>query len=125
MCESHAGCTLINFHGLWNGHGKLDTEDRLKQSLKVRKFLDGLNAKRSVLMGDFNLLPDTESLAILEKGMKNLIKDYGITSTRSHYYKKEIKFADYALVSPDINIKKFEVLQDTVSDHLPLLLEFN
>ena len=122
--KAHNECTLINFHGLWNGKGKTDTEDRLEQSRKVRKFMDELNGKRTILCGDFNLLPDTESLAILEKGMRNLIKEHGITSTRSHYYKKEIKFADYALVSPDINVKHFEVLQDPISDHLPLFLEF-
>ncbi len=57
--------------------------------------------------------------------MRNLIKEHGITSTRSHHYTKPVKFADYAIVSKDLDVIKFEVLQDPVSDHLPLLLEFN
>lgn len=57
--------------------------------------------------------------------MQNLISDYEIASTRSHYYIKPIKFADYAIVSPDISAIYFEVLPDVVSDHLALFLEFN
>lgn len=116
--------TIINFHGLWNGGGKGDSEDRLNQSRNIRKFIDGLETQHVILIGDYNLEPDTESIAILAKGMRNLITEYGITSTRSHYYSKPVKFADYAIVSPEVKIEKFAVLQYPVSDHLPLLLEF-
>ena len=68
---------------------------------------------------------DTESMKVLEKGMRNLVKDYGVTSTRSHFYKKRGKFADYILVSPEVEVKDFKVLQESVSDHLPLYLEFD
>lgn len=116
--------TVVNFHGLWTGGDKKDTPERFEQSKKVKRFLnDAPGAK--VLCGDFNLLPDTESVAILEKGMRNLIKEHGITSTRSHFYDKEPKFADYIMVSPEIKVKDFRVLQDPVSDHLPLYLDFS
>lgn len=115
--------SIINFHGLWNGKGKSDTEDRIEQSKKVKACMDGLPG-RKILCGDFNLLPDTQSIAILEEGMRNLVKEYGVTDTRSSLYTKPLRFADYTLVSPDIEVKNFEVLQDVVSDHLPLLLEF-
>ena len=83
------------------------------------------NDLEKILCGDFNLLPNTESLAILSEDMKNLVKDFDITSTRSKLYTKPEKFADYILVSPDVSVKKFTVMQDEVSDHLPLLLEFD
>jgi hypothetical protein len=117
--------TLLNLHGLWNGKGKTDTEDRLKQSEKVQDFIDNYVDASMVLAGDFNLKPDTKSLELLEKGKRNLIKEYGIKSTRTSYYKKPEKFADYVLVSPEIEVKHFEVLPDEVSDHSALLLEFN
>lgn len=116
--------TIMNFHGLWNGKGKTDTDDRIEQSKNIRRFMDALVGDRKILCGDFNLMPDTQSLAILAEGMRDLIKEYGVTSTRSHFYAKEIKFADYALVSPGIHIKDFKVLNDAVSDHLALYLEF-
>lgn len=117
--------TIINFHGLWNGRGKTDSPDRIEQSKKVREFVETRAKGKVILVGDFNLEPQTESVAILERGMRNLIKDHGITSTRSHHYAKPVKFADYAIVSKDVEVDKFEVLQDPVSDHLPLLIEFN
>ncbi|HVZ59122.1 MAG TPA: endonuclease/exonuclease/phosphatase family protein [Patescibacteria group bacterium] len=115
--------TIMNFHGLWNGQGKTDTPERTLQSENIKKFLDQISEPK-ILCGDFNLEPNTKSLAILELGMRNLVKEYNITSTRSSYYTKLIRFADYILVSPDIKVKEFRVLPDEVSDHLPLYLEF-
>lgn len=115
---------IINFHGLWNGKGKTDTEERLNQSKKIKEFVDSLLGEK-ILCGDFNLLPDTKSLEILEQGMSNLIKVYGITSTRTSLYTKPVRYADYVLISPDIKVENFTVLPDEVSDHCPLFLEFN
>jgi endonuclease/exonuclease/phosphatase family metal-dependent hydrolase len=82
-----------------------------------------------IICGDFNILPDTESVAILENGMRNLVKEFAIESTRTPLYRHynnpdEPNFADYVFVSPDVNVMKFTVLPDVVSDHSPLLLEF-
>ncbi len=115
--------TILNFHGLWNGQGKFDCEERLEQSRKIVEFLQTLEGE-VILCGDFNLLPDTESIAMIENtGLRNLIKEYGITSTRTSFYKKPEKFADYFFVSKGITVKDFRVLEDEVSDHAPLYLE--
>jgi len=116
--------TVANFHGLWNGRGKTDTDERLEQSRKVKKFLDTMSGKR-ILCGDFNLSPDTKSLGILEKGLVNLIKENGIFSTRSSLYTKQNKFADYMLVSPEVVVEKFNVPNIEISDHLPMELSFH
>jgi endonuclease/exonuclease/phosphatase family metal-dependent hydrolase len=123
--ENDQEYTVINFHGLWNGEGKTDTHDRLNQSRKIKEFVKTRAKGKVILVGDFNLEPNTEGLAILEKDTCNLITKNGITSTRSHYHKWPNRFADYALVSNDVHVIRFEVLQDQVSDHLPLLLEFS
>jgi endonuclease/exonuclease/phosphatase family metal-dependent hydrolase len=115
--------TLMNFHGLWNGKGKTDTPERLTQSDNIATFLQTL-ATPVVFCGDFNLLPDTESIKKIEdSGLRNLIKEYGITSTRTSHYDKSEKFADYIFVDKKFEIKDFKVLSDEVSDHSPLLLE--
>jgi len=116
--------TIINFHGLWDCRGKIDTVDRLDQSQKIKDFIDNKAEGKIILVGDFNLNPDAKSLSIFEDKMRNLIKDYDVSSTRSCLYKKPEKFADYVIVSKDVDVVRFEVLQDVVSDHLPLLLEF-
>jgi hypothetical protein len=114
---------VANFYGLWNGVGKFDTEDRLGQSHKIKDFLDARNEDYKIIVGDFNLLSNTKSLGILEDGMRNLIKEYSVTSTRTSFYKKSERLADYALLSPNLIVKNFEVLADEVSDHSALLLE--
>jgi len=115
--------TVINFHGLWTGKGKTDTEDRLLQSKNIVAFLKEIKGE-IILCGDFNLLPDTESIKILEDaGLRNLIKEYGITSTRTSHYTKPERYADYIFVSSGIKVTDFKVLPEEVSDHHALCLE--
>ncbi len=113
---------VINFHGLWNGKGKNDSPDRLEQARLIKEFLEQTNQPQ-ILCGDFNLSPDTQSMSMLDPLMVNLIKTHGIASTRTAFYPRQIRHADYVLISPDIKLNKFEVLGDEVSDHSPLLLE--
>lgn len=119
--------TICNFHGLYKeGTDKKDTPERYAQSRKIKTFLNQTNGAK-ILCGDFNLTPETEALSILEKGMINLIIKYGITSTRSplyRHYKTGLRFADYVLVSPDVNVRDFKVSDVEISDHLPMILEF-
>ena len=115
--------TILNLHGLWNGKGKGDDDDRLRQSEKITAFIKSLGHP-VVLCGDLNLLPDTESIKMLEDaGLRNLIKEYGITSTRTSHYAKPEKYADYVFVSDSIEVKDFRVLPEEVSDHAALLVE--
>ncbi len=114
---------VMNFHGLWNGKGKGDAEERIQQSQKIISLLKRFQGD-VILCGDFNLLPDTQSIKILEEsGLKNLIKEYKVTSTRTKYYDKSEKFADYIFVSEGVRVKEFRVLPDEVSDHAPLYIE--
>lgn len=119
--------TVINFHGLWTGTepgvGKKDSPERLEQSDRILEFTNKLQ-NPFILCGDFNLLPDTESLRKFEDaGLRNLIREFGIISTRTNLYTKPIKFADYAFISKDITLKDFKILPDEISDHAPLLIE--
>ncbi|MBN1778900.1 MAG: hypothetical protein JW816_01645 [Candidatus Buchananbacteria bacterium] len=117
--------TVANLHGLWQqGSQKMDTPERLTQSKIVKEFIKKQIGSK-ILVGDFNLRPETKSIEMLDEILKDLIKEYNITSTRSKFYQKEIKYADFAFVSLDVNVQDFQVLSDPVSDHLPLYLEFD
>jgi endonuclease/exonuclease/phosphatase family metal-dependent hydrolase len=114
--------TVVNVHGLWNGQGKTDTDARLAQSKAIRNFTDSVSGLK-IICGDFNLRPDTESIAIIEQGMHNLIKENNILSTRTSLYGKDEKYADYIFTSPEIDVKDFKVMPEEVSDHAALYLE--
>ena len=116
--------SVVNFHGLWNGRGKGDSDERIEQSRKILEFLAG-RREPFVLCGDFNLLPGTESLRMIEAaGLRNLVAEFGVRSTRTSLYARREKFADYVFVSEGIEVRDFRVLPDEVSDHAPLLVEF-
>ena len=118
-----------NAYSIWNLHGKfvnLDKKDypeTIAQSNNLKKFIQSEQGKR-ILCGDLNLAPDTESIGILERiPLRNLVREYGITSTRTEYFKFPEKFADYIMPSSEVVVKDFRVLEDVVSDHYPLLLD--
>lgn len=122
--------TIGHLHGVSRPGTKLDTKERIEQSRKIVAFLKTQPGPK-ILCGDFNLMPETGSIAMIERaGMRNLIKDFGIKDTRgklNHDRRPSPPqyFADYAFVSPEIKVKRFEVPAVLASDHLPMILEFS
>lgn len=118
---------VCNIHGTSYPAEKYDTEDRINQTKEILAFLKGRPGKH-IIMGDFNLFPDTTSVALFEEaGYKNLIKEYNIDTTRNEiawvkYPDNKHLFADYAFVSTDVDIVDFQVPKNEISDHLPMEL---
>ncbi|MCR4306036.1 MAG: hypothetical protein NUV73_03055, partial [Candidatus Daviesbacteria bacterium] len=121
--------TILNVHGAAFPGNKLDTKLRLEHSQKLKEFLNSKQGAK-IIAGDFNLLPETQSIKILEDNLRNLIKEFNIQRTRSKlspfYGRSDFqKFADYTFVSRGIHVKDFEVPKVDISDHLPMVLEFS
>jgi endonuclease/exonuclease/phosphatase family metal-dependent hydrolase len=98
----------------------------VEQSRAIRRVLDAHDGPVA-LVGDFNLLPETESVHLLEDGLRNLVIERGIPSTRSRlnpYFgtPQEQPHADYAFVSPGLRVAEFQVPDLQISDHLPMIL---
>lgn len=116
--------SVCNVHGIPHPWHKLDTLERIEQSKVIIDYF--LNEKRVVIGGDFNLLPESQSVKMFErKGYRNLIGDYAIKSTRNHisldlYPDNPQYYADYAFTSSDIDVIDFIVPAAVVSDHQPL-----
>ena len=116
---------VISIHGIWTGKGKDDSPERLSQSEALLKIADSLPGEK-IIIGDFNLNPNTQSLALLSARYRNLISEYGIATTRSDLYDKKqiMPLADYCFVSGGVKVKDFQVPNTEASDHLPLILDF-
>ncbi len=118
---------IVNFHGI-PVHDKLDTPETIQTSQGI---IDMLKEKEGlkIVGGDFNVLPDTKSISMFgNAGYKRLIKEYNIPTTRNELawerFPAKLFFSDYIFTSPELQIQSFEVPNMIVSDHLPLLLEF-
>lgn len=132
--------SIINVHGtsrqrvqgvFLDADEKRDFPARLRQSEGLFQFAQ-LQTSPVIIGGDFNILPDTESLDIFRRaGFRDLISEYGVTTTRNHYawdrYPESRRYyhSDYVFVSPGISTPRFEVSQTEISDHLPVFLEID
>ncbi len=125
--------SIANVHGKSRPGHKLDTDVRIKQSGKIINFFRNKKGPK-IIGGDFNLMPQTKSVKMFEEmGYRNLVKEFRIKSTRNRFTWEQFKgkkdfvkqyFADYVFVSKDVKVKNFEVPNVGISDHLPLILEF-
>ena len=114
---------IINVHGIWQGGIKKDTEAKIEQSRRIIELVNK-NEGRKIICGDLNLNSDTECIKMIENlPMRNLIKEYKITSTRTSLYTKNDRLADYVFVDNGIEIINFQVLPDEISDHAALELD--
>lgn len=127
---SHANAsamTIAHMHGLRDPAGKGDTPAREEQALALAGLIERLwpGDEGLVVCGDFNVLPDSATFKILARlGLSDLVTGNGLVDTRTSYYLKQGRFADYMLVTPEVKIAKFEVVATPeVSDHRALLLD--
>lgn len=116
---------IMNTHGHWDVSGKNDTPNRLEQSNIINTFIETLGSTPKILVGDFNLNPNTESIKLIEKYFINLVKTHDIETTRTDLYTGEDKHADYVFISSEVFLNTFKIMPDVVSDHFPLLLDFD
>ena len=119
--------TVAQMHGLREVAGKGDTPARDAQTQALIKLIGRVwsAGERLVVCGDFNVLPDSRMFSELAAlGLTDLITSRGHADTRTSYYEKPGRFADYLLVTPDIEVISFDaVAEPEVSDHRALLLE--
>jgi endonuclease/exonuclease/phosphatase family metal-dependent hydrolase len=117
---------VLNLHGIWTKDKEGD-----ERTLKECEYILSVAKRKSIptiIVGDFNLLPHTKSILLMEKDFRNLIKEYNITHTRPDFadgFEKGMNVVDYVFVSKDIQVNGFKVVDTDLSDHLPLVLDFD
>jgi len=125
--DANRALSVTHFHGLRDLNGKMDTPERAEQARRLLDMSRGLTKPDdlTVICGDFNVEPDSETLSILRNaGLVELVTGHGFDSTRNSQYTKPGRFADYMLINQEEAVKGFNVIHDPeVSDHCPLVLE--
>lgn len=119
--------SVTHMHGLRDLNGKMDTPERATQAHRLLDMSRSLTGPDdlTVICGDFNVEPGSETLSILGcAGLTELVTGRGFDSTRSSHYRKPGRFADYMLIDREDAVKSFDVVYDPeVSDHCPLVLD--
>lgn len=116
--------TIVHLHGLRDPLGKQDTPARRAQAERLAALIAHARERGdlTVVCGDLNLLPDSETFSVL--GGLGLVDLVGTSDTRSSHYGKAVRHASYLLVSDPLAVARFEVLAaPEVSDHRALVLE--
>lgn len=123
--------TIANVHGIsFPEDDKLDTTGRLVQSETI---IDALAEADSpvIIGGDFNMLPEADSIQMFtDAGYQDLIASHQIKTTRNRLAWERWPdnpqfYADYAFTSPVLQLRSFTVPLNEISDHLPLIIEFD
>jgi endonuclease/exonuclease/phosphatase family metal-dependent hydrolase len=99
-------------------HLALGRGARMKQMAFVAELLH--NEPHAVLMGDFNCLPHSPELRMLQQRSGLLLPEQELHTFPSW---RPSRMIDYILLSPSLRLHKAEVLQLPHSDHLPLAVE--
>ena len=116
---------VLNYHGIWS-KDKRGAKKTLEACKKIKELALEANYP-SIICGDFNLFPDTESMQVFYNNFVNLVDEYDIKTTRpgdNELSSKKRNVVDYILVDKRIKVNNFRVVNSNVSDHLPLVLEF-
>lgn len=120
--------TIAQMHGLRDLVGKHDTPARLAQAEALAGLIGQVRRddERLVVCGDFNVLPGSVTFEVLGRlGLADLVTGRGFSDTRTSFYEKPGRFADYMLASPKVEVSRFEVVaKPEVSDHRVLYLAF-
>ncbi len=114
---------LINYHGYWEPN-HLGTEATIPVMEKVAGIIKE-SPRPLVLAGDLNVVAESPSMKPIHALLRDLTAEFNYQSTMTQFAKLPDVAPDHICVSDRVDVKKFEVLDDIVSDHKALVLEFD
>lgn len=106
---------------LENGYTVLVTHFGLnpdEQESAVATILNHVKGEKCILMGDFNVKPDSEIITPIREKMRDTADLFDAPKLSWPSDKPEIKI-DYIFVSPDIEVVSADIPNVVASDHLP------
>ena len=113
---------ILNHHGHHVRQHKNGDSETMRQCGIIADKITELDGK-VILAGDFNLAPHSGSLEQINSLLTNLAVEANLDTTRTQLtHKTEV--CDYIFVSNEIKVGSFKALDDIVSDHKALVMEF-
>lgn len=114
---------IINHHGYRSSLGKQGSKQTTYQIDRLVDYVEPLLAPL-IIAGDFNLSPSSDSLKRINARYRNLSLIYGLETTRT-VLAERAEVCDYVFTSDHVHVVSFSASAEVVSDHRPLLLEFD
>ncbi len=103
-------------------HLALGAKARLKQIVELYEVIDSCE-KPFIVAGDFNLFWGQEEISLFLRALN--LKNANMKALPTYPSWKPRKTLDFILYSEGIRVNDFQVLHEKLSDHLPLMIDFD
>lgn len=116
--------TIYNLHGWYTSDKQWNAQTEQEHKQLMNLIDDEIS---TMVVWDFNLLPNVSSILQLDERLSNITKAYNIPRTRPGDIESHIttsNIVDYIYTSDDINVSDFQVVENGISDHYPSIVTF-
>ncbi|HLC84334.1 MAG TPA: endonuclease/exonuclease/phosphatase family protein [Candidatus Nanoarchaeia archaeon] len=105
-----------------------------KKKAEIDKLLSLLNQKRKsfIFTGDLNTSPEQETIPKISEILPHCGPEYTVPTWTTKpfeyngFFEDKLRWRlDYVFATPDLRVRSAKTLSTTVSDHLPILVEFD
>lgn len=114
--------TVINHHGHWEAT-PLGTEKSIEKMKRVAERARQVEGAL-ILAGDLNVTPESEVMRMFDGWLTDEVAHSDARTTLSKVGRPLDVVCDHILTNDHVYTKKFSVETVMISDHLPLLMEF-
>jgi endonuclease/exonuclease/phosphatase family metal-dependent hydrolase len=121
---------ILNHHGHHIMGTKAGDDETLRQMQVIAATIDAITTSPAtiddplILCGDFNLAPDSSSLALLNSQLTNLSIVHGLRRTYNQFSSVH-EVCDYIFINEHVKPLHFQMSEALISDHKALILEFD
>ena len=118
---------LANHHGYWVGgeNGQLGDQESIKSLERAAEVLKKFSGSPLIFAGDLNVVNESPAMRPFDNFLTSLTVTYDIKNTLSGLKYDKPVACDHIMVNDKIAVKNFEVRNIIVSDHFPLIMEFD
>lgn len=118
---------LVNHHAYWdkNPAGAPEAIAKMQQVCDAAMAL----GDPVIVTGDLNVVPQSKPMQVFKGKLENLTETHAVKTTLTQlaraFDRNNIVPCDHILVSPGVQVQNFYASETIVSDHKPLILEFD